>query len=192
MAFVLISKLYRQMYANTGIATDSVLHPLLERGLHVERVGARSTAAMSHAGRHEQPVEALDLARRLASIVLAAKEREHALVVVDAVLRRDQLIDPPVVLNQFATSLLERAEVGIRGVQDRRELRFGLHVRLVVGRIGERERPPVPIGIREHQPLVVGDGNRKRIGGIAVGPERLAARREARIELCPVLGSFRP
>ena len=91
----------------------SVLHPLLQCRLHVEGVGARSTAAMSHAGRHEQPVEALDLARRLAWIVLAAKEREHTLVVVDAVLGRDQLIDPPVVLNQPAPSLLERAEVRI-------------------------------------------------------------------------------
>ena len=96
---------------------DAVLDPLLQRGLHVERVGARS-AAMSHARRHEQPVEALDL-----SIVLAAIEREHALVVVDAVLRRDELIDPPGAgLNQLAASLLERAEVGIGGVQDRREL----------------------------------------------------------------------
>ena len=32
LAFVLISKLYRQMYANTGIATDSARGPLGQDG----------------------------------------------------------------------------------------------------------------------------------------------------------------
>jgi hypothetical protein len=39
LAFVLISKLYRQMYANTGIATDSARH---ERSVRVARVIAKS------------------------------------------------------------------------------------------------------------------------------------------------------
>jgi radical SAM superfamily enzyme YgiQ (UPF0313 family) len=39
LAFVLISKLYRQMYANTGIATDSARH---ERSVRVARLTAKA------------------------------------------------------------------------------------------------------------------------------------------------------
>jgi hypothetical protein len=39
VAFVLISKLYRQMYANTGIATDSARH---ERSVRVARITAKA------------------------------------------------------------------------------------------------------------------------------------------------------
>jgi hypothetical protein len=50
MAFLLISKLYRQMYANTGIATDSARH---ERSVKVARLTAKAcrrffTAAPMH------------------------------------------------------------------------------------------------------------------------------------------------
>ena len=41
LAFVLISKLYRQMYANTGIATDSARHARSARRARVLAKAAR-------------------------------------------------------------------------------------------------------------------------------------------------------
>ena len=62
LAFVLISKLYRQMYANTGIATDSARHersvqrraphreglpPPVHRGAHARSRGASGRGAVA-------------------------------------------------------------------------------------------------------------------------------------------------
>src|SRR5437867_9757765 len=123
---------------------------------------------MSHSGSHEQAVKTLDVAA-------AAEERHHALVVVATVLRGDQLVAPAVVLEQLAAALPELPEIWIGGVEDRSKLRFSLDEGLVASRIGEVECPPVPVRIGEHEPFIMCDRNRERIGGVEVGPERLAS-----------------
>ena len=114
------------------VRCDAALHPLLQRRLHVEGVRAWSAAAVRHAWRHEQSVEALDILQRPFPSLTGSEEREDALVVVDAVERRDELVVPSVVLEQLAASLPVRREVGIGRVQNRRELRLGLLMGLVV------------------------------------------------------------
>ena len=55
LAFVLISKLYRQMYANTGIATDSARH---ERSVRIARLTAKACRRSVHRGAHARPASA--------------------------------------------------------------------------------------------------------------------------------------
>src|SRR5206468_7507832 len=111
------------------------------------------------------------------------EERQDALVVVDTVERRNERVVPPVVLQQLAASLPVRLEVGIGRVQNRRELRLGLLMGLVVRRVPELERLPIPIRIGEDEPFVVCDRNRKRIRKVTIRPERLAGESEAGVEL---------
>ena len=87
------------------------------------------------------------------------------------------------ILQQLAAALPERFEVRIGRVEDRRKLRFGLLVRLIVSGVAEVERRPVPIRIGKHKPLVVRDRYREWIRNIAIRPELLAARHETRIKL---------
>ena len=128
--------------------------------------------------------------RRSSILSSAAKEPDDALVIVDAVLRGDQIVVPAVVLKQLAAALPECAQIGVGGVEKRRELRLTLEKCLIVRRVRELERPPVPIGVSEHEPLVVRDRNREGIRRIAVGPCRLASAFEAGIQLRAGPGIF--
>src|SRR4030095_7076225 len=47
------------MRPTAGVGRDAAFHPLLERGLHVERIRTRPTETVPHPRRHEQPVKAL-------------------------------------------------------------------------------------------------------------------------------------
>ena len=87
------------------------------------------------------------------------------------------------ILQQLAAALAERLEIRIGRVEDRRILRFGLLVRLIVRGVAEVERRPVPVRIGKHEPLVVRDRYREWIRDIAIRPELLAAGHETRIEL---------
>src|SRR5262249_32403330 len=84
-----------------------------------------------------------------------SEERNDALVILDAVLRGDQLIAPAVVLEQLPAVLPEFAKVRIGGVENRCELPLARQKRLVAGSTAEIERPPIPVGIAEDEPLEV-------------------------------------
>ena len=139
------------------VRCNAALHPLLQRRLHVEGVGAWSATAVGHAWRHEQSIEALDILQSPLPSLTGSEERQDALVVVDAVERRYELVVPAVVLEQLAASLPVCREVRIDRVQNRRELRLGLLMGLVVRRVPELERLPIPIRIGEDEPCVVRD-----------------------------------
>ena len=71
---------------------------------------------MSHHGRHEQPHKVLRLG-------LAVHDVHHAVIVIDAVARRDVSIRPTVVLDELAAQPLEGGQVGVgRAVDERRLL----------------------------------------------------------------------
>src|SRR6185436_5071105 len=143
-----------------------------------------SAAAMGTLGRDAHTLEAVIVPKGFRPTPIAAAEERHdALVVVDAVLRGDQLVVPPVVLDQLAAAPAELPQVRIGRVEDRRELGFGFEEPLAADRIGELEPPPVPAGIGEHEPPEVRDRNGKRGARVAVGPERLASNRKTGIEL---------
>jgi len=72
------------------------------------------------------------------------------------------------VLEQLAASLPECREVGVGRVQDRRELRLGLLMGLVVGRVSESNDFQSNWD-RQDKPLVVRDRYRKRIRGSRFG-----------------------
>src|SRR5207244_7947528 len=77
---------------------DAAFQPLFERGLHVECIRTGPAATMRHPRRHEQPVKALHVSDDRGSILSSYPEkRQDALVVVDAVLRGDQLVAPAVI-----------------------------------------------------------------------------------------------
>ena len=81
------------------------------RGHVVDLVRAGAAAAVLHARRHEQAHEV---------VLLAAHLRQHALVVVDGVAGRDRGVVPAVVQEQLAAVRLERRQIGVDGVDDRR------------------------------------------------------------------------
>src|SRR5690348_16696939 len=84
----------------------AVLDPVLERGQHVERVGAGPAAAVIHAGHHEQAVEVLRLAERGPRADDLRLGADHAQEVVDAVLRRDVGIAEAVILDELGAAIL--------------------------------------------------------------------------------------
>ena len=95
---------------------------------------------MGHPGRHEQPIKTLHLRRRNGSILaIASKKRDHAFVIVDTVLRRDQLVVPTVILQQLATTLPELLEIWIGCVEQRSKLGFSPEEGLITRRIRELE-----------------------------------------------------
>ncbi len=67
-------------------------------------------AAVCHAGHHEQTVGVFDFRR-------ASRLLQNALVVTDAVRRRDLWIAPAIILDQFAAVIDKRLEVGGNLVQ---------------------------------------------------------------------------
>ena len=113
----------------------------------LELVGARSARAVTHARRHEEPIEVarpLDAAHRLGD----------AFVVRDRVLRRHHRIGPPRIHQQLAAVLLERAEILVdRG-----------HVRQLLLRVGEIafpvDRAVVPVRIVKQPVLEEADAHR--------------------------------
>src|SRR5437667_189151 len=74
-----------------------VLDPLLERAQRVESIRAFAAAAMVHARRHEQSIRSVHLAG-------STHRLQHAGVVVDAVVRGNAGIAPPVILQQLAAA----------------------------------------------------------------------------------------
>src|SRR5258708_39143512 len=87
----------------------SALGPLFERADHVEAIRPLATAAVPHAGRHEQAIGVRDPGP-------AANRLQYARVIVRAVERRDLRIAPALILNQLPASLDERRQVGIEGI----------------------------------------------------------------------------
>ena len=61
------------------VGRDAALHPLLQRGLHVERIRTGSAAAVRHSRGHEQAVKALHVSHRRRSILPAAAEQRITL-----------------------------------------------------------------------------------------------------------------
>ncbi len=81
-------------------------------------VGARASAAMLHAGRHEQPVERPE-------VLNAAHRVCDRLEVVDRALRRDRRVVPAVILDELAAGRLEGGEIRVRRVERRGDRRDG-------------------------------------------------------------------
>ena len=90
-------------------------HPAIDGGHHVERAGAVAAAAVAHARHHER-------AHRLVDGLLVRRRREHALVVVDGVLRRNARVAPAVIDEQLAAVRDELREIRVNGVEPRRGL----------------------------------------------------------------------
>ena len=88
--------------------------PALERAHVVDLIRTRTALAVAHARHHEEADEVA---------LVAAHLRQHAVVVVDAVLRRDRRVVPAVVHQDLAAARLELAEIGIDGVDERRSSR---------------------------------------------------------------------
>ena len=102
-----------------------LLHPRLQRTADIvfrivpqprrhvrlaERVRLSSALTVPHAGHHEQPEERL-------RALYAAHARENPLVVVDARLRREQIIGPTEIHQQLPAAPLEARQVGIGRVE---------------------------------------------------------------------------
>src|SRR5262245_57687171 len=116
---------------------------------------------MRHSWGHEQTVETLYVSHRgLSNLSTASEERNHALVVIDTVLGRNQLIVPAVILQQLATALPKLTKVWIGCVHQRAVFGFSLKERLVACWFRKIECPPIPVRIAEDEPLVVRDWNR--------------------------------
>ena len=103
----------------------ALLHPRLQRAADIvfwivtqsrryiclaECVRFLAALTVPHAGHHEQPEECL-------RALCAAHARKHALVVVDAGLRRDQIIGPAEIHQQLPAALFEPCQVGVGGVE---------------------------------------------------------------------------
>ncbi len=86
----------------------------------------------------------------------------------------------------------ELPEIWIGGVEQRTKLGFSPEEGLIARRIRELERSLVPVRIGEDKPSVVCDRNRKWIGGVAVGPEKLASACETGIQLRATRRVFEP
>ena len=128
--------------SDDALRCNALLDPLLER-LHdvvigvgqrcplAEVIGAGTTAAVQHPGDHEEAVEILrpaepHLVLALAVALARPLRRRDAFVIVDAVARPDCRIVPAVIVDQLAATLLERAEIGIGGVEHRGQ-RLAVH-----------------------------------------------------------------
>ena len=77
----------------------TLLHPLLKRGDGVKRVRAHAAGAVLHPRHHEQSREVVG--------VLGAHLLLHGRVVVDRVVRLNQLIVPAVIHDQLAAPFAE-------------------------------------------------------------------------------------
>ena len=141
--------------------------PRIERAHHVERVRPLPTAAVAHP-RHHVQAQPGGPARG------SFGRTERARVEVDARLRRDAGIAPPVIHEELAATFGERREVRIDGRQ-----------RVLTGAFGggevpfEIERPPVPRRILEHDVLELFEGVPVRVGTAEhARPPELGARLE--------------
>src|SRR5579863_5391750 len=85
---------------------------------------------------------------------LAALRLGHALVIVDAVERRNVRVAPAVIVDQLAAASFERAEIRIHCVKQCSELRIGvINIAIETSCRSELERLEVPIRIVENHEL---------------------------------------
>src|SRR3989442_5718146 len=84
----------------------ALFYPLFESPDRIKSVRPVASPAMGHSGNHKQPVGTAHLRR-------AAQRVRDAVVVIDAVQRRDQIVVSSVVLNQLAAMPPKR--LGILG-----------------------------------------------------------------------------
>src|SRR5712692_828851 len=138
------------MRCDNLVGRDAALDPLLERPNLVELIsGALATLAVGHSRHHEEPVEVF-------SRPSIAHPRDDAVVIIDAVLRCNLLVVPAVILEELATALFERAEVGVGRVE-----LTGFRINSVgLDEIAiEIERSEIPVQIAEDYVLVVALGD---------------------------------
>ena len=117
-----------------------MFYPLFESPDPIKSIRPVASPAMGHSGNHKQPVGTAHLRR-------AAERVRDAVVVIDAVQRRDQIVVPSVILNQLAAMPEERLEIRIPRV-NRPALTFQQRDIAV-----EVERPIVPFGVFEYTVL---------------------------------------
>src|ERR1700722_18178357 len=90
---------------------DIVFAPLFERSERIEHIRTSSAPAVTHSWHHKEPQEILRLLH-------APQFGYYTLVIIDAVERRDELIGPSVIHDQFSAVRFERCEVWIYGIHN--------------------------------------------------------------------------
>src|ERR1700722_3985325 len=93
---------------------------------------------MGHGWHHEESIEAINPPA-------PAQRFDHVLVVVNAFARWHVRVAEAMVVNEFATVPLERAQVGISSIQCRGQLLYPSSVGLKI------ESTEIPIGIGVHE-----------------------------------------
>ncbi len=152
----------------------SALNPLHERTQTIERVGARTAAAMADTTQQIQP-------RKRIHRVASTQRVDHAEKVLAGALGCDERVGEAVVDDQLAAVLLERREIRIERVQDVAEQHP------CRGQVGVNvERSPIPHRILLDHVAVdrFADAERRRSSGHD-GPQCLTARHEARVDRLP-------
>src|SRR6266567_5648537 len=84
----------RKVRRDDQLGRPRLLHPLLDGPHHVETAGPFSASTVSHSRHHEET-------RETRGLVGPAHRVHYALVIVDAVLRRDQRVAPTVIEQQL-------------------------------------------------------------------------------------------
>src|SRR6266850_736902 len=108
----IVAQIFGRQYS---IWRDPLLHPLLERRDHVERISPGATAAMAHSRNHEQPIE------RSRIDMPATQAALDTFVVPDAGSGRDVRIIESVIVNELASAAVERQQIRVDGIQHRCE-----------------------------------------------------------------------
>ena len=141
----------------------ALLHPVLERGEHVESIRAVATRAMRHARHHEESM-------RVLHFLQAAESLHHRLVVLRADAGRNLRIGPAVVLDELAAATEVRAQIRIQRVHGIGVLCLGAR-RIPIE--PEHGRRPVRIAVHDVAVMIHRGGERR--GPSPGGPAQLAA-----------------
>src|SRR5215469_654017 len=129
-----------------------LLAPMLQLSDHIKPIRPLASAAMSHARHHKKTI-------RIANFARATRRFDHALVIVNAVERRNLPIAPTVILDQLPAVAEEWLQVRIHRIDQ-----------AAVGFFSERpvaieiQRPEIPLWILEDHILkkIVADPKRSR------------------------------
>src|SRR5438105_7790710 len=107
---------HRAARGDDALRRLALLYPGHQRGERVERVRSGPSTAMVHVGDQEEAEEALHAGA--AFIVSPIHLASDLLVVLDGLEGAERMIGPPVVHDDFATALLEWAQIRIGRVED--------------------------------------------------------------------------
>ena len=127
---------------------------------------------MAHAWRHKEADGRLRSRK-------AAKFGDDAIEIVDAVERRDEVVGPAVIEDEFAAMRGELSEVGIDGFKNVVAVEFGGEAHVLSGI--ERAEVPSGIFVNDETEVIIRDG--EWFGAGKGDPSQFAARLEAGINL---------